>query len=203
MRKNEFVYRELLYQFIEKRNNRFTQLALAKNLVISISTVNNALKPLIAMGAIEIRKMSFSILDYKKLLLYWASMRNLEKDIGYKTRVETSIKNLESAMPSGVTFTAFSAYRFRFKEAAADYDEVYMYANDEAVKEIKKRFKESKPPYNLFVLKSNEHLFKTAEKGNASIAQTFVDLWNMRTWYAKEFVKSLERKIGDIVGILE
>ena len=57
MKKNELVYREILHQFIEKKQNAFTQLALSKKIGISISTVHNALIPLARMGAIEIKNI--------------------------------------------------------------------------------------------------------------------------------------------------
>ena len=36
-----------------------------------------------------------------------------------------------------------------------------------------------------------------------TIAQTFVDLWNIKSWYAKEFVTALGKKLGELYGILE
>ena len=56
MKKIEQVYREILYNVIEKKNNRFTQLGLAKKLQISLSTVNFALKKLQKIGSIKIGK---------------------------------------------------------------------------------------------------------------------------------------------------
>jgi len=34
----------------------------------------------------------------------------------------------------------------------------------------------------------------------ATIAQIFVDLWNLKEWYAKDFLKAMEAKLN---GILE
>ena len=200
MKKNEFVYLELLFHFIEKKNNRFTQLGLAKKIAISISTVNNALKPLVRMGAIEIKKMSFRIIDYKKILYYWASVRNLEKDILYSTRIEATVSEIEKNMPPRVIYACYSAYKFKFEEVAADYSEVYVYADEKALKEIKKRFPERKGPANLIVLKIDKHLTSVSENSLAPIAQMFVDLWNLRTWYAKDFVNALEKRISGLTG---
>ena len=189
MRKVELVYREILFQAMEKNNRTLTQSYLAKTLKISLSTVNLALKPLQSMNAIKIRKMGFNIIDIKKILYYWASKRNLEKDIIYKTRVEAPVKEIEKQMPNNIVFTAFSAYKFKFKDVPADYSEVYIYAGED----IKKRFKENNKVPNLFILKKDN-----AEKygKTATIANLFVDLWNLNQWYAKDFLNALEAKIG-------
>ena len=68
MKKSELVYRELLFNAIEKKNNKLTQLELSKKLSISLSTVNNAIKPLVNMGAIQINLRNLQILDIKKIL---------------------------------------------------------------------------------------------------------------------------------------
>ena len=189
MKKVELVYREILYQAIEKNNKELTQSYLANALNISLSTVNLAIKPLEKMNAIKIKKMGFNIIDIKKILYYWASKRNLEKDIIYKTRVEAPVKEIEKQMPNNIVFTAFSAYKFKFKDVPADYSEVYIYADED----IKKRFKENNKVPNLFILKKDN-----AEKygKTATIANLFVDLWNLNQWYAKDFLNALEAKIG-------
>ena len=46
MKKIELVYNKILEEAIEKKNYRLTQKALSKELKISLSTVNYALKPL-------------------------------------------------------------------------------------------------------------------------------------------------------------
>ena len=33
-----------------------------------------------------------------------------------------------------------------------------------------------------------------------TVAQIFVDLWNLKEWYAKDFLKAMEKKIN---GLLE
>ena len=90
------------------------------------------------MNAIRINQRSLDIIDKKKILYYWASIRNLEKDIVYKTRVEKPIRKIESEMPEDAIYAAYSAYKFKFKDVPADYSEVYVYSND--LKEIEKRF---------------------------------------------------------------
>ena len=197
MKKIEFVYREILYQSMEKKNNKLTQLAVASKLNISLSTVNHALKPLRAMGAIDVKLKNFIVVDKWKILYYWASLRNITKDIIYSTRVDKPIQKIESEMPADVVYGAFTAYKFKFKDVPADYSEAYVYGSDEILDEIKKRFPESKNVPNLFVLKKDE-LMENYGK-TTTLAQTFVDLWNLKEWYAKEFLIALENKLNDMI----
>lgn len=192
MKKIELVYREILFNVMERNNKILTQSHLANALNISLSTVNLALKPLESMNAIKIKKMGFDIIDVKKILYYWASKRNIEKDIIYKTRVEEPVKEIEKQMPNNIVFTAYSAYKFKFKDVPADYSEVYIYGDEN----IKKRFKENNKFPNLFILKKDN-----AEKygKTATIANLFVDLWNLKQWYAKDFLNALEAKIGRVL----
>lgn len=187
MKKIELVYLEILSNF-EKGIKKTTQASLASALKISLSTVAHALLPLRKMGAIEIYKNGFSVINAKKILYLLASIRNLEKDIIYKTRAESSVKDIEKNMPHSVIYGAYSAYKFRFKDTPSDYSEVYVYAD--SIEEIKKRFPEKKAPYNLFVLKKviNE----------IPLALLFADLWNLKEWYAKEFLDALEIKIKEV-----
>lgn len=200
MHKSEWIYRELLFQHLEKGKYQFTQLELAKKLGISLSTVNYALKPLEEMGAIRKTPMGFRLLDPKKLLLFWASKRNLPKDITYETRVDAGAKEIEKGMPHGVVYAACSAYRFKFNDAPADYSEVYVYADEETLKECKKRFPKKGGPSNLIILEADSHLTETTEKSVCPIANIYVDLWNMRSWYAKEFLQALEKRIDGVLA---
>lgn len=188
MKKKEKVYNKILTEFIEKKNNKFTQLELSKKLKISISTVNNALIPLRKMGAIEVKQRSFRIIDYKKILLYWATARNFERDIIYSTYSDLRVKEIEGNMPSDIEYGAYSAYKLKFKDVPADYSEVYVYGETD---EVKKRFPKKEGPENIFVLKKGTEM---------SIALLFVDLWNIKTWYAKDFLNILEKRITDMVG---
>ena len=190
MKRIEEVYREILFQSMEKNNSKLTQSYLAKALNLSLSIVNLALKPLRSMNAINIKKRSFDVIDIKKILYYWASIRNLEKDIIYSTRVEKPIRKIESEMPSDIIYSAYSAYKFRFKDVPADYSEVYVYSNN--LEEIKKRFPKNKKTPNLFVLKKGKNIKMT-------LANIFVDLWNLREWYAKDFLNAIEVKINAVL----
>ena len=192
MKKIEFVYREILERAIDKKEYKLTQSELSKNLKISLSTVNHALKPLIKMNSIEIRQRCFNVIDAKKIIYYWASIRNLEKDIIYSTRADLTANEIEKQMPQDIIYAAYSAYRFKFKDAPSDYSEIYIYGDSS----LEKRFPKNNLIPNLFLIKKDE--FMNGKITN--LAQTFVDLWNIKTWYAKEFLKALEVKIN---GLLE
>ena len=189
MKRAEEVYREILYQ-AEKGNNMLTQKAIAEKLNLSISNVNNSVAPLRRMGAINVKKMCFYIINPKKLFYHWASLRNLSKDIVYSTRAEKNVIDIEKLMPDSAIFTAYSGYRLRYKEAPADYSEIYVYCDD--VKEIKTRFKESKNVPNIFVLKKDKNIDEYGKI--ATNANIFVDLWNIPEWYAHEFLRAMEQK---------
>ena len=155
------------------------------------------MKKLASVGAIEIGKFGFKIVDIRKILLYACIQRNLKKDIILSFYTDMPVKLIEGNMPSGVVFTSYSAYRLYFNEAPANYSEVYVYANDKEVKEIKKRFKmENKKP-NVFVLKKDFEM-----KSKVGLPLIYIDLWNSKEWYAKEFLNALERRLKD-EGILE
>jgi len=189
MKRTEEVYREILYQ-AGKGNNVLTQKAISGKLGISLSNVSNALRPLRRMSAVDVKKMCFHIINTKKILYHWASIRNLKKDVIYSTRHEKSVVEIEKSMPDSAVFTAYSAYKLRFKDAPADYSEVYVYCND--IEEIKSRFPESKNSPNLFVLKKDKNIDKYGKM--ATNANIFVDLWNLAEWYAQEFLKAMEQK---------
>ncbi len=200
MKKSEYVYREMLYQRLDKKQYQFTQLALAKKLGISLSTVNNSLAPLEAMGAITKTPMGFKLIDPKKLLIFWASKRNLQKDIAYQTRIEAPITEIEKNMPSKIAYAAYTAYKFKFNDVPADYGEIYVYATEKTLREIKTRFPQKNGPSNLIVLKADVNMEQCIEKDTCSIANIFVDMWNIGTWYAKEFLQALEKKVDRVLA---
>ncbi|MFH1306816.1 MAG: winged helix-turn-helix domain-containing protein [Candidatus Micrarchaeota archaeon] len=194
MKKKELVYRQMLYWAMQKKAGKFTQLELSKSLRISLSTVNNALSPLEKMGAIDVGKMGFKILDAKKILLYFASIRNLQKDVIYSTRANMPVSQIEKSMPAGAIYTAYSACKYLFSSVPADYSEVYVYADEAALAKIRRRFTQNSQPPNLFVLRADAALPAISKTNIAPLPQIYADLWNLRQWYAKEFVKYLEGK---------
>ena len=177
-------------EFYKCENVTFCQKAISDKLSLSLSNVHNAIEPLRRMVAIEVKKMCFKIINPKKILYHWASTRNLKRDIIYSTRAEKSIVEIEKSMPDSAIFTAYSGYRLRYKDAPADYSEIYVYCDD--IGEIKRRFPESKNVPNIFALKKDKNIDKYGKIAtNASI---FVDLWNLSEWYAQDFLKAMEQK---------
>ena len=193
MKKIESVYREILYRAIDKKEFQLTQSELSKKLNLSLSIVNLAVKKLESIGAVRIMQRSFKVIDTKKILYFWASARNLEKDIIFKTRINMPVREIERNLPS-ITFTAYTAYKLKFNDTPADYSEIYVYADEKELETVKKRFpkREDEKKPNLFVLKKDENinLYKTLP-----ISQIFVDLWNLKEWYAKDFINALEKNI--------
>ncbi|MBI5227762.1 hypothetical protein HY988_04200 [Candidatus Micrarchaeota archaeon] len=198
MKKLEITYRYILEAYFQEKQTSFTQSELARKFSFSLSTINNAIKPLVTIGAVEIKQRSFVLLDAKKLLYYWATRRKFNQEIIYQTRADKPIAELEKLVPSTAIFTAFSAYRLKFSDAPADYSEMYFYIPGQDLNEVKKRFPEAKGPANVFVLISDAQLIEEnlKEKGNlAPSSQIFVDLWNIKEWYAQEFFKKLEQRL--------
>ena len=190
MKRIEEIYREILYQALEKKNYALTQKGIAVKLRVSISTVNHALQILRKMNAIKVNPRNFKIVNPRKILYYWACIRDVKKDIVYKTRVVDSVINIEKNMPNNVAYAAYTAYKFKFKDAPSDYSEVYVYSND--VNEMKRRFPESKNTPNIFIIKKDKNMDKYGKI--ATNANIFVDLWNLPEWYAQEFLKAMENK---------
>jgi predicted transcriptional regulator len=191
LQKKLIVYRHLLEAYLEKHEDSFTQSGISKKFSISLSTVNNALSPLRSMGIISVKARSFDLTDPKKLMIYFATMRNPDKDIIYATRFEAPVSQIEKLMPSSVVFSAYSAFRFLYGNVPADYSEVYAYLPKNELPEVKRRFPPASGPSNVFFLEADPFI----RKGAVSPPQLFADLWNLRSWYAKEFLNALEKRL--------
>ena len=193
MTKKEIIWREILFQAIEKKKKQFTQKELAAQFGFSLSTVFNALKIPRQSEAIRVTGRYFSIVDAEKFLNIWATFRKLKNDIIYQTHCDLSVREIENLMPPGIIFGGFSAFLKKYKEAPADYDKIYIYASQEQIKEIKKRFPPKKGYENLIILNSDSLL---AQFGQITPdVQIYVDLWNLGEWYAKDFLKALKEKM--------
>lgn len=192
MTKKEIIWREILFQAIENKKFEFTQKELAKKYGFSLSTVFNAIKTPREIGALE-GKRGFKIRDLEKFLYFWATFRKIKKDIIYQTAVKKGVFDIEGEMPPEIIFGAYSAFFKKYKEAPADYDKVYVYAEEKSLSEIKKRFPYQNGYQNLIVLKADPYL-KNFGKITPD-CQTFVDLWNLPEWYAKDFLNALKEKI--------
>jgi len=191
MLKKEIIWREILYQALEKKQYKFTQKGLAQKFKFSLSTVFNALKIPRASGAIKINSRFFNIVDKQKFLSIWGTHHNLNKNILYETRVDLSIQKIEGELPSDVIPTAYTAYCLKFKDTPADYDKVYVYTKN--LEQIKKRFPFKKGISNLIVLEADEFLKSYGQL--PPLAQIYVDLWNLPEWYARDFLDALINKI--------
>lgn len=193
MIKKQILWRAILYEAIENKKLEFTQKELAQRFDFSLSTVFNALKVPRQSGAIEATGRNFIVRDAEKFLYLWATERNLEKDKIYETKSNLSVKEMEGAMPPTVIFACYSAYEKKYGETPADYDKVYIYADTSALSEIKKRFPLKDGYANLIVIKSDSALLSFGSV--TPNVQTFVDLWNVKEWYAKPFLESLKNKM--------
>lgn len=191
MTKKEIIWRHILHQATTRQLTKFTQKELAAHFGFSLSTIWNALKIPRQTNAIEVTGKFFRVRDPEKLLLIWATHRNLKKDIIYTTHLDEPVQKIENSQPNEIIFGAYSAYRFMYKDAPADYDKVYVYSNDTA--EIIRRFPKKAGYQNLLVLKPDEFLYTFGQL--TPPAQTYVDIWNTEDWYAKDFLKSLKEKL--------
>lgn len=191
--KKEVIWREILVKATKREQLEFTQKDLAEKFGFSVSTVFNALKIPRGQGAVKVTGRNFRVIDAEKFLYIWATQRNLEKDLIYKTFFPAGAKKIEGLMPPGIVFGAYSAYVHKFGNAPADYDKVYVYAGNSELPEIKKRFPKTEGHPNVFILQQDD--FLKPESGVTSAVQIFVDLWNLKDWYAREFLKELKEKI--------
>jgi len=185
MFKIEYVWRELLDRVIEKKNPDFTITELAKKYSLSTSVVNHALIPLRDLNIVKINKTSSKVVDWERLLFFWATRRNIKKDIIYSTFSPLSVYDREGLMPFSVIPTGYTAFRYLLNKTPADYDHVYFYSNN--AEKVIKRFPKNKRPPNIYILQSDPYLLKFIKIG---LAQLFVDLWNLPEWYSKDFQES-------------
>ncbi|MCF7906865.1 helix-turn-helix domain-containing protein [Patescibacteria group bacterium] len=196
MNKKEIIWREILYQSIEKKIEQFTQKELAQKFSVSLSTIFHALKAPRQLKIIEVTSRNFRIKNKEKLLYLWSTYRNLKKDIVYQTRVENlPSSKIEALMPPQIIYGLYAAYNQHFSDQPADYDKIYIYAFEKEVKKIKKRFPKKKGYPNLIVLKADDFLPSYGKI--TTWGQTFADLWNAEEWYAQDFLEALKSKINN------
>jgi len=193
MSKKEIIWREILFQAIDNRATELTQKDLAQKYNFSLSTVFNSLKTPRQSGAIEVNGRGFKIRDIEKFLYLWATFRKLGKEIIYQTNILKTPREIEGEMPPEIIFGAFSAYSKKYQDVPADYDKVYVYFNKEKIDLIKDRFPVQKGQPNLIVLTADPWLKNFGEI--TPDVQTFVDLWNLPEWYAKDFLNALKEKL--------
>lgn len=208
MKKTNIICREILEKCLINRKQKFIGRDLARLLSVSPDTVSSALAPLKSIGAISMYPRHFEVINFKKALLFFSVNRQLSKDMAYSTYADVkSISSIEDRLPEGIAYTNYSGYTKNFSNDAAAYGEVYVYATEFALDEIKKRFPKSavsrRSEYkNLFVMNADYVLEKKIMGNNlihssVSLPQLYADLWNTESWYAYEFLKKLEKKIDD------
>lgn len=191
------IWRHVLHEALERKNLIFTQKELAAQFCFSTSTVFHALEIPRKLGAVEVRGRFFRLRDMEKLLLLWATQRNFHDDIIYSEFVPFPVREIEGMMPPDVIFAAFSAFRLKYQEAPADYSAVYVYSD--SFEKIRGRFSSAvagkdKGAQNLFVLRQDSYL--SSFGAYTPDVQTFVDLWNLSDWYAKDFLEALRKKMN-------
>lgn len=198
MKKIETIWHHIIWSVLEKGVFKFTQKEITEHFGYSSSTVNLAVKQLSLVGAIDLGSKFFVVKDAKKILLYWATHRNIQKNIIYETYVDQPIQEIEGLLPAEVIFGGYTAVKYILKEPPSDYSRIYFYINEEKIEEVKKRFPKINNSSNVIVLKAYPK--QSIYGKSTSLPQTFVDIWNMNDWYAKDFLEGLERKIDGLLS---
>ena len=195
LKKLDRIIRQILHQFYQRGDRLFKQKELAETCELSLGTVNPLVTKLRTMGIIERKPLGFRLVDVRRLLTYWASTRELHRDIVYATYAPIRPHEIEADMPENAIRTAYAGYRGLFGSAPADYEDVHVYADPKHVERRFRTMRAQEP--NLFVLKSDEHLERLSEGGVVPLAQLYVDLWQLGR-EADSFVTELDRKLQQI-----
>jgi len=188
----ERLYREILIGILEKRTI-FTQLELSKKCGVSLGLVNKIIKNLAEVGAIDIQRRQFKIIDSSKILFDWASKRKIKRDISEKYHIDMNISEMEKSLP--FIFTGYSAWKLLTNSVPFDYSEIYIYVPSKE-KSLFKIWLKDKPikkgRENLFVIFSDdEHLIKNVKKKIVPIPQIFVDIYSLGNLPGKYFIKEI------------
>ena len=193
--KYERIYREILIGVLE-RKEKFTQLELHRKCSVSLGFANKIIKGLADIGAVDIQRRQFRIIDSSKILFDWASKRRIKREISESYCIDMNIMDIEKSFP--FIFTAYSAWRLLTRSLPFDYDEIYAYVPIDE-KNLFKTWLEDKPikkgKENLFVIFTDDnHLIKNCRKKTAPVPQIFVDIYNLRSVASKYFVKDILEK---------
>lgn len=202
MKKIETVWHHILFAALEEKRYKHTQKELAEKFGYSLSTVNHSLKIPAQIGAIRKTARFFVLEDFRKLLYYWGSMRELKRDILYQTYVDGPVREIEGlALPESI-YACYSAARKLLKEPPADYSAVYFYLNQQDLAQARQRFPRPRlrrvSTANLYFLKLPEAMGQYGKI--TTLPQTFVDIWNLADWYARDFVQALEEKMYGLLS---
>lgn len=199
VKKIETLWHHILYEALTKKCFRFTQRELARRFSYSLSTVYHALEAPTRIGGVRKESKFFVLTHPMKLLLYWASQRNLAGSIIYQTYSPLSVREREGQIAPTAIYACYSAARKILGEPPADYESVYLYDTADHIDEIIRRFpqdKSRKP--NIFVLAAPPSMRQYGVV--TTIPQTYVDIWNLHDWYAHDFTNALEEKIHGLLS---
>ncbi|MBI2009796.1 MAG: hypothetical protein HYS86_01325 [Candidatus Chisholmbacteria bacterium] len=197
MKKIETVWCQLLFDALERREIGFQQQKLARQLHLSTSTVSHALKDLRLMGGVRIGGDGGEVVDAEKILMHWANQRDLVGDVRMNLGCSEPVQEIEGLMPPGSILGGYSAVRHWYQEAPADYATVYVYhAQPEVVQD---RLVSCKPGNTKVVVLQLPPLIPVRAE-TTSLAHTFVDLWNLTDWMAKDFVRRVKEEIDGLLS---
>jgi hypothetical protein len=201
MFKKEWIYRELACAHLQERGVKQTELALSRKFSISLSTVHHAILPLRQNGIVAPLARGFRLVSLPRLLAFWGSERRLKRDILWEGSAG-SVREAERLAPSGAVWSGCTAYRLRYKDVPADYSTLMLYADEETLPAIKARMA-TKGNVKLLVLAKDRFMGGYSDGGICPDPQVYVDLWNTSEWYAAEFRRALEKRMGfDDEGIV-
>lgn len=198
MKKIETIWHHILTEALTKGKFESTQQELAHRFRYSLSTVHHALGVPVEMGGIRKTAKSFVLQDFKKLLYYWASVRGLARDVLYQTAVDLPVREIEGrALPESI-YGVYGAANQILGEPPADYSKVYFYLPPDSLTRFERRFPLTrKHPANTFALKMPPPMPRYGS--STTLVQTFVDVWNLTDWYARDFTQALEAKINGLL----
>jgi len=194
MFKKEWIYRELACAHLRERGAKQTGLALSRKFGISLSTVHHAMLPLRQDGIVAPLSRGFRLVSLPRLLAFWGSGRRLLREVLWQGSA-LGVREAERLAPSGAVWGGCTAYRMRYKDAPADYSTLIIYADEKMLADIKARMA-GKGNAKLLVLKKDRFMKEHASGGLCPDPQVYVDLWNMPEWYAAEFRRALEKRMG-------
>lgn len=199
MKKIETIWHHILNESLNEGGFRYTQQELARRFQYSLSTIHHALRIPAEMGAVRKAGKFFVLQDFKKLLYYWASFRTLSRDLLYESAVNFPIREIEGLALPGSIYGAYSAAKKILGEPPSDYSKVYFYILPNDVPAFKRRFPpSSKHPANTFALKTLPVMQKYGP--TTTLVHTFVDVWNLKDWYARDFTQALEARIDGLLS---
>lgn len=177
-----------------------TQQALAQELGFSKALVHHATLPLRASGAVEVVGKRLVVRDVRKVLMHWATHRRLDRDQVRQLRSESPAAETVAMAPPGLAFTSFAGFVRRYGEQPAPFSLVRAYvdpADDATLAELARRFTvpSAGRSANVIVHAADAVLAGRLEH-TVSPAQLYVDLWNESDFFAVDYLRDLERRLG-------